>query len=531
MLRRSVFLMHSYESRLTEKNYSIIYLINERGTILKKICLVFLIAPLLSTVAVNHANSADHSVPPGRNQAPTMLAEGSFNIWPLFDYRSSPATEYSNLSILGPLFKREHSGTITKTALRPLFFVTDSQNTQETDLLYPIASTSKSENNRDTQVLRLFQKRVSRAGSPDEKRSTMLFPFYISGESEKYGPYHSFFPVYGDIYERFWRDEYHFTLFPLYGQTVKKNTISNNYIYPFFNTVSGPGEEKGFRFWPFYGKYEKPGVYEKSFILWPFYFNEHLEQNTENPVKNFYLLPFYASSTSPQRSSTYTPWPFVGVIKDAGGNVLERDYFWPFWMTANTEKSVTERYLPFYSETRTKDSSRKWLMWPIYRHITIDSPIFTQQKSSLLYFFYRNSEETWPKAGKSRARNTLWPLYAWKRDEAGVRTLSFPAPVEPVIWNDGVERNWAPLWRIFISKWDDQGNSATSILWNLFWQEKRGEDRAWEISPLISWRNESSGVELRLLKGLFAFSNTPEGQGFSLFWIPFLKKKFADAPE
>jgi hypothetical protein len=219
------------------------------------------------------------------------------------------------------------------------------------------------------------------------------------------------------------------------------------------------------------------------------------------------------------------------VIKDAGGNVLERDFFWPFWMITNYEKSATKRYLPFYSETLTKDSSRRWFMWPLYRTITIDAPLFTQQKDSLLYFFYRDSEESWPKAGKSRASSTLWPLYAWKRDEAGVRTLSLPAPVEPVIWNDGVERNWAPLWRIFISKWDDQGNSATSILWNLFWQEKRGEDRAWEISPLISWRNENSGVELKLFKGLFAFSDTPGGRDFTLFWIPFLKKKFADVPE
>ena len=498
---------------------------------MKKACLAFLMVLLLSMAAVIPVNSAEQTVPSAQDQISVIFLPGSFNIWPLFDYRSSPATGYSNLSILGPLFKLEHSGKTTKTALRPLFFSTSSPDRQENDILYPIASTDTSEDNRDTQVLRLFQKRVSRLGSPDEKRSTMLFPFYISGESEKYGPYHSFFPVYGDIYERFWRDEYHFTLFPLYGQTVKKNTVSNNYVYPFFNTVRGPEGESGFRFWPFYGKYEKPGVYEKSFILWPFHFNEHLEQNTQNPIKNFYLLPFYASSTSPQKTSTYAPWPFVGVIKDAGGNVLERDYFWPFWMTSSYEKSATERYLPFYSETRTKDSSRRWFMWPLYRTITIDSPLFTQQKNSLLYFFYRDSEETWPKAGKSRASSTLWPLYAWKRDEDGVRTLSFPAPVEPVIWNDGVERNWAPLWRVYISKWDDKGNSATSVFWNLFWQEKRGDDRAWEISPLISWRNESSGVELRLLKGLFSFSETGGSREFSLFWIPFLKKKFADAPE
>ena len=46
----------------------------------------------------------------------------------------------------------------------------------------------------------------------------MLFPFYITGRSEKYGPYTSVFPLYGDLYERFWRDEYHYVLFPVIWQ-------------------------------------------------------------------------------------------------------------------------------------------------------------------------------------------------------------------------------------------------------------------------------------------------------------------------
>ena len=33
----------------------------------------------------------------------------------------------------------------------------------------------------------------------------------------------SVFPLYGDLYERFWRDEYHYVLFPLYGRTVKRD--------------------------------------------------------------------------------------------------------------------------------------------------------------------------------------------------------------------------------------------------------------------------------------------------------------------
>lgn len=441
-------------------------------------------------------------------------------LWPLFDYRSSPATGYSNLSILGPLFKREHSGATTTTAVRPLFFSMTNPESEDHDILYPIASASRSGTGSDSQVIRLFQRHVSRPGEAEEKRETMLFPFYISGKSEKYGPYTSIFPLYGDIYERFWRDEYHFTLFPLYGRTVKKGTTSTNYLYPFFNTVSGDNES-GFQLWPFYGQASKTGVYNKRFALWPFYISEHLGQDTANPTRNLSLLPLYSSSESPQRSATYAPWPFCGVVRDGSGNVIERDYIWPFWMTASGKDSSTERYLPFYAESKAKDTSSRWILWPLYRRQTINSTEFRQEKINLLYFLYSQADESWPLAGKDRSRSSFWPLYAWKRAEDGMRTLSMPALAEPVIWNDGVERNWAPLWRIFIAKWDEKGNNAVSVLWNLYWLEQRGDESAWELSPLISYRSSRNETEIRFLKGLFGYSGGAGKTSLSILWIPF----------
>lgn len=454
-------------------------------------------------------------------QAGAAVEPGSIvTLWPLFDYRSSPATGYSNLSILGPLFKREHSGTTTSTAIRPLFFSSSAPGSDDTDILYPLASTGSSEEGSDTQVLKLYQRHVSHSSTPDEKRETMLFPFYISGRSEKYGPYTSVFPIHGDIYERFWRDEYHYTLFPLYGRTVKKGSVSTNYLYPFFNTVSGEGES-GFQFWPLYGQSHKEGVYEKRFILWPFYSSETLAKDTDNPVESVNLLPFYASSRSPRRSATYAPWPLCGVVRDGSGQAVERDFLWPFWMTASGTESSTQRYLPFYAASRVKDSRSHWVMWPLYREETIDSPGFRQEKTSLLYFLFSRSDESWPQAGRDRARSSFWPLYAWKRDEDGMRTLTMPALVEPVIWTDGVERNWAPLWRIFITRWDDKGDGATSLLWNLFWRERRGTESAWELSPLLAWRSSGTGTGFKVLKGLFGYNSDGGKTAVTLLWLTF----------
>jgi len=487
---------------------------------MKKTCARFALALLLAATFARPGSAAEPGEQTGARAAYDGAPGKIVTLWPLFDYRSSPATGYSNLSILGPLFKRERSGTSTTTAIRPLFFSVTTPDSTESDILYPIASTSQEGNDSDTQVLRLFQKHVSRSGSAEEKRETMLFPFYINGQSEKYGPYTSLFPVYGDIYERFWRDEYHFTLFPLYGRTVKKGSTSTNWLYPFFNTVSGENES-GFQFWPLYGQASKEGVYNKRFALWPFFISEQTGLNTDNPTNSISLLPLYSSSESPQRSATYAPWPFCGVVRDGSGTVTERDFVWPFWMTATGKNSSTERYLPFYSESRVKDTSSRWIMWPIYRRQTIDSPQFRQEKTNLFYFLFSRADESWPQAGKDRARSAFWPLYAWKRDEDGMRTLSLPALAEPVVWNDGVERNWAPLWRVFIAKWDNKGDSAVSLLWNLYWHEQRGDEIAWELAPLVSYRSGRNETEFKLLKGLFGYSGGTGRTSLSILWIPF----------
>jgi len=474
------------------------------------------LAILLVSAALAHGEDQA-----GSAKKPPQAQPGAIvTLWPLFDYRSSPATGYSNLSILGPIFKREQSGDTTRTAVRPLFFHQSTPGGDESDILYPLAGTSSDENGSDTQVLHLFQKHAERAGTAEERHSSMLFPFYISGTSDTYGPYTSVFPLYGDIYERFWRDEYHYVLFPLYGRTVKKGTTSTNWLYPIFNRVSGE-KESGFAFWPLYGQSRKEGVYEKRFALWPIYSDEHLGQDTDNPTRNLYLWPFYTSSESPKQRSTHVLWPLCGVVRDGTGAAVERDFLWPFWMTARDANGSTERYLPFYAESKAKESSSRWVMWPIYRRTAIDSPTFRQDKTSLFYFLFHRSDESWPRVGRDRAQSAFWPLYAWKRDENGQRTLSMPALVEPVIWNDGVERNWAPFWRLFISTWDGQGNGATSILWNLFWREKRGNESAWELSPLVSYRSAREGSEFRLLKGLFGYATDKGGASLRIFWIPF----------
>ena len=446
-----------------------------------------------------------------------------FTFWPLVDYRESPQEKYSNLSLLGPLIKVQRRGADYETVIRPFFYRTSNtlNETEETDYLYPLASDETTPESSSLQVLQLFQSSSSRGDNDaQQEKRTMLFPLYISGKSEKYGEYTSVFPIYGDIYERFWRDEYHYFLFPLYGRTVKKGTTTRNYLYPFFSTTEGD-KESGFQFWPLYGQAAKEGVYNKHFILWPFYTREKSGLGSDNAIEKLTLFPFYSAVDSPHKISRSYLWPFFGYTADNVQKTEEIDYLWPLCWKVRGEKRNVDSYLPFFSEEMNGNNQKRWYLWPLYKYEEIQSDVYRMERDRILYFLYTDSRELWLKDGKERRRMAMWPLFVFNRDTRGVRSFSFPAPVESVFNKDGIERNWAPLWRIYQQRWNENGDSAVSLLWNLYWHEVRGDDMIYELFPLVTYRSEKKENDLQLLKGLIRYRNHDGEKNLAFLWLPF----------
>jgi hypothetical protein len=455
-------------------------------------------------------------------QAPEKQDEGTiFTFWPLVDYRNSPRDGFSNLSILGPLFKLQHHGNDREIAVRPIFYnsFNDSEGISNTDYLYPIASTEKSSEAETTQVLKLYQNNVFRKGEENEQKDKMLFPFYISGKSEKYGPYVSVFPFYGDIYQRFWKDEYHYVMFPIYSRTVKNGTTTRNYLYPIVSTIEGE-KESGFQVWPIYGQSSKEGVYRKRFAIWPIFFDEDLGLNTDNPTKKLLVLPFYASVDSPNRTERHYIWPFFGHTEDKAKKSEETDYFWPFFVSVKGESRTLNRYIPFYSEDERKNSTKYWYMWPLYSHEKLATESFVQERDRILYFLYSDNTETWTVDGKSKHKMAFWPLFMYKKDYNGIKSFTFPAPLEPIVDREGIDRCWAPLWRIYVQKWNND-ESAVSFLWNLYWHDYRKGNLAFELFPLVSYRSENRVRDFRFLKGLIRYQRHNVEKKLSFFWLPF----------
>ena len=47
------------------------------------------------------------------------------------------------------------------------------------------------------------------------------------------------FPLYGHLQNRLFRDEIFFVLFPVYGESRKRDVVTDNYLYPFFHLRHG----------------------------------------------------------------------------------------------------------------------------------------------------------------------------------------------------------------------------------------------------------------------------------------------------
>jgi hypothetical protein len=439
--------------------------------------------------------------------------------WPLFDYRSSDSADYQSLHMFGPLIKYETKEDEADYAIRPFFYSTvDDEGRSSTDVLYPIFSYQSKKDSMSFQLIQLFKYDSGEPESGSRNRH-YIFPFLFYGEEEQ-GTYRAFFPFGGTLYNWFGRDRITFTLFPLYSQTERKGTQVDNILWPFFAKISGENES-GYKFWPIYGQSSKQGVYRKSFFLWPIFFSESLKLDSDNPEERRAAWPFYIKIESPKKSSTTVLWPFFSKTENREKEYTSWDAPWPLVRVTEGEKYHGMKILPFYADETIDVKRNRWYLWPIYKIEEMNSELIERRRDRILFFLYSDTWEAKFETGDRMRRIDFWPLFGYKRIN-GVSSLHFLSLIEPFFPNNqSIERLWAPLWRFYQQKWDQQGNHVVSLLWNLYWHEKQGDKVAWELFPLVEYRKESENDhELRILKGLFNYRSSDSGKQFNLFYTP-----------
>jgi hypothetical protein len=445
---------------------------------------------------------------------------------------------------VGPLFYDQQKNSEKTWAFPPFFSHTIDPDVEyrEDDFLYPLLTYESYGQEYRWQFFELW----SHAGGqePDdahEKRFT-IYPLYFQQRSPDTNEnYTALIPFYGHLQHRLFRDKIFFVMFPIYSETQKKDVVTDNYLYPFFHLRHGDGMH-GWQFWPLVGNEHKDvtaqtngfgdisivGGYDKFFALWPIYFKSSIDSTkdqrpqpgsgryikyknsgaADGPEKFWAVWPLYLQSRAPQRDSTTVLWPLFSWIDERGKKYHEWQGPWPFVIFTRGDGKTTSRVWPLFSQSHNASLESDSYLWPIYHFKRTRSNPLDLRRTRILFYLYDDLVEKNTATGEARRRVDAWPFFTYHRDFNGNSRLQILALVEPAVPdNRGIERNWSPLWSLWVSENNPQtGASSQSFLWNLYRHE---------TAP--------SSKKCSLLFGLFQYQSDAEMKKLRLFYIPVFK--------
>jgi len=413
----------------------------------------------------------------------------------------------------GPLYYYQQSGSQEQWALPPWICYTKTPDVDwtEMEILYPLITYRRFGGEYRLQIVEFFSFSGGRANLENNARRFTIFPFYFQQRAPDPNlNYTALVPLYGHLKNRLFRDETKFVLFPLYSETRKKDVVTDNYLYPFFDVRHGD-HLTGWQFWPLFGAEHKTptlwtnsldvvepvGGFDKYFAVWPFFFKNRDGMGTTNEQANLAVVPFYSRSRSVSRDQTSYGWPLgYNVIEDRGKKYVEHDLLWPLFVKARGEKKVT-RVFPFYSRASNSNLESDFYLWPAYKFNKLETPSLERRRTRIMFFLYSDTVETNRASGAWVHRNDLWPFYAYRRDLDGSERWQVLAVLDPFFPNNrSMPREYSPLWFLWRCEENHKtGATSRSLLWNIYRRDETPQSK--NFSLFFGLFQYQSGVEGR----------------------------------
>jgi hypothetical protein len=447
------------------------------------------------------------------------------NAGPLFDDFKLTLSQGERTEMLGPLFYDEWKEEQHTWAVPPLlsYTVDPASELKEFNLLYPVMTYDRYGGQYRWQLAQVLSFSGGPYAGDHAKSHFTLFPIYFQQRStEEPGEnYTAFFPFYGHVKHRLFRDEIFFVMFPLYGRSVKRDVVTDNYLYPIFDLRRGDGL-RGWDFWPLAGHEHKDvtlrtngwnevqtiPAHDKVSALWPIFFNVHTSLGTTNPVWMQGALPLYSFERSPQRDSTTLIWPFFNRIDDREKKYREWDAPWPLIEFARGPGKTTTRVWPFYSRSHNETLESDFYFWPVYKFNRARLDPLDRQRTRIAFFLFDHTTEKNTETGLTARRIYLWPLFLHRRDFNGNERLQVLALLEPFVQGSHkVPRDYSHIWSLWRAEDNPKtGASSRSLLWNLYRRDSTQKVKT--VSALF---------------GLFQYQSGSEGSRLRLCYIPLTK--------
>ncbi|MFA4910909.1 MAG: hypothetical protein WC649_07705 [Desulfobacteria bacterium] len=453
--------------------------------------------------------------------ATSLTNNRRLNVEPLFNYDKDIDKESTELDAAGPFFTFQSKPKEKEYGFRPFFYVREKEDDhfKEVEFLYPLGKYRKTDKERVSQFIPFFSSHKDLTEDSKKPSDFGFFPVFW-GKDEEEKSYWGVFPIYGRLNHRFGKDQIRFVLWPVYSDSKEDDSWTYNVLWPIFSYTTG-GDKRVFKAWPLYGHEEKTGEYSKYFALWPIFFFQKTDLDTDNPQRFTAVFPLFVDSSSPQKDSKSFLWPFFSYTNDKANNYKQWDMPWPIFHYGKGKEIESFRLFPLYGYKTKPDSKTRFFLWPLY---TYDKEILEDHEDTTYRFLLINKYQRMVWKGDFRDAKSvrIWPIFYYNRKHDGSIKFSFPEliPLE----DEGFERNWAPLFRLYQYKGDATGNMESKFLWGLYRHKKMDSKEFFELTFLLSYEKEKNRRCFSVLKGLFEYRQENSLNSIKLFYLPRLIK-------
>jgi len=445
-----------------------------------------------------------------------------FDAGPLAASRTD-AEGTNRLMAFGPLVERVTAPQGAFSAVRPFWShtVLPEEELEIHEVFWPLYARRFYKEESSWRALLIFTgRRFDVDAEAADRRRTWLLPFWFHGEDAQGEPYRALFPVGGTIREFLGRDEIFFVLFPIYAESRMEEQETLSVLWPVYSRTQGPRDDR-FRIFPLYGRSERTDRFRKKFFLWPIWTSAEFT----DPAKSgsaWMLFPLAGHGEAGRERTTYVIPPFFRFTRAPWQDTTHCP--WPFFQFADGE--VRKRYVwPLYGYKRQGPVERTFALWPLLWSQTVRSQDEVVRNRFALPFFYAQTR----KAGVAEADGgdavertgnywKLWPLMSWERE--GDRTRFRTLELWPLRATEPMERNYAPLWRLYQHRRSETGLEQ-ELLWGLMRsaRDEAAETSRFSLFPVYEQSRGGAEREWTLLKGLLGYKSTPQGKSFRLLWL------------
>jgi hypothetical protein len=419
---------------------------------------------------------------------------------------------------LGPFFEiGQGSNGVNMLAVRPLFSrVTDTAERESiTDVVWPWSSFHRRDDYFHWWALPAFGKDEN-VRDPLSRHTFWLLPIYCEGRTRDGKDFAAIFPLGGTICGFLMQDEMNFVLFPLYLDYHSAKQKTTNWLWPLYLREEGPLRDR-FQLFPFYC--EKIATNERSYaVCWPIWNRTVFDYPKLHGTADI-LFPIYGSVDTDKQKGWMALPPFFSRMEVEGKTQLRCP--WPFYVNSdNADNSHKDSFWPIWDQTASTNGHRRTAIWPLWWDSQSDYYGRRETDVTLVPFYQQTRSEKMVEGKFVTDMDyvRVWPIFSRYERPEGTR-IRFP---ELTFMREGlgIERNWAPLWSLYVSNSKDDA-SDHDVLWGLArWGTTCDHTTYGQAGPIFSWAQPQQGAfGWNFLCGLIGRETDPTTTSWRWLWF------------